>query len=197
MQRYTFMCACRGTRRQYNQKINIHEVMISEIRNYDLLTGLYLLQCLWWVIINIIKNIILKFSSYFFFFFLFGSAQGMRYFLGQGSNLRHSSDNAGSLTHRAARELLIKLFFKHNDKTGLFFSLDIWVKNKLCIIWTVVVSPKFSQPRELHATTLVVCCTTPEVPFRLRSIEWHIRGCAMGTSAPSSEESFIWNWFLT
>ena len=49
----------------------------------------------------------------FFFFFLWGGGQahGTRRFPGQGSNpnhssdLSHSSDNAGSLTHRATREL--------------------------------------------------------------------------------------------
>ena len=56
----------------------------------------------------------------FFFFFFFDCALGIQKFLGQGSNPCHishpsqSSDNAGSLSHWATRELLNVLiyFFK-------------------------------------------------------------------------------------
>lgn len=39
------------------------------------------------------------------FYFIFGPAHGMWTFQGQGSDLRHSSDSAGSLANRATREL--------------------------------------------------------------------------------------------
>lgn len=39
------------------------------------------------------------------FYFIFGPAHGMWTFQGQGSDLRHSSDSAGSLADRATREL--------------------------------------------------------------------------------------------
>ena len=44
-------------------------------------------------------------TELFFFFFFFPCTCGIRKFLGQGSNLSHSSDNTGSLTHWATGEL--------------------------------------------------------------------------------------------
>lgn len=44
---------------------------------------------------------------YFVLFVVFGHACCMQKFLGQGSNLCHSSDNAGSLIYWATRELLL------------------------------------------------------------------------------------------
>ena len=43
---------------------------------------------------------------YVYYVYIFGLAHGMWEFWGQGLNLCHSSDNAGSLTHWATRELL-------------------------------------------------------------------------------------------
>ena len=64
---------------------------------------------------NMTKIVIRTFS--FFFSLFFGCSHGMWRFLGQGSNLGHSSspdpcsDNARSLTHRATRKLLAFFFF--------------------------------------------------------------------------------------
>lgn len=48
----------------------------------------------------------------YIFWILGGCALGMKKFLGQGSNLCHSSDNARSLTHCATRELQYISFLK-------------------------------------------------------------------------------------
>ena len=56
-------------------------------------------------------SVFLNFTGGFvLFWFGFDHAQSMRKFLDQGSNLRHSSDNAGSLTHSTIRELHMDLF---------------------------------------------------------------------------------------
>ena len=53
----------------------------------------------------------------------------MRMFLGQGSNPRHSSDNTGSLSHCATRELLLYLFFNWISSTvkPKSYCLKIWI----------------------------------------------------------------------
>ena len=45
----------------------------------------------------------------------FGRSRSLWEFLGQGSNQSHFSDSAGSLTHRATRELLVSLFLKQGS----------------------------------------------------------------------------------
>ena len=49
--------------------------------------------------------------SHFIDFFFFGHSFGMQKFLGQGLNLSHSSDKAGSLTHWPTKELPYRLSF--------------------------------------------------------------------------------------
>ena len=85
-------------------------------------------QCFyhWKITINIqISVVFLPTVMYrFFFFFFFGHAHGMWKFLGQGSNLLHSSDpscyseNAGSLTHRTARECQQWTIWKRNKESN-------------------------------------------------------------------------------
>lgn len=41
-----------------------------------------------------------------------GHINGMQKFLGWGSNLSHSSDNAGTLTHCATRNSIMGVFLK-------------------------------------------------------------------------------------
>ena len=51
--------------------------------------------------------------SFIFHLFIFGNTLGMQKFLGQRSNLCHSSDNAGPLNQKDSREhLLISFYFE-------------------------------------------------------------------------------------
>ena len=57
-------------------------------------------------------------------YLFFGHAHGMLKFLGQGPNLHHSSDHAGSLTYCPTGELLLHIF----QKLFLFFSSRLEVR---------------------------------------------------------------------
>ena len=69
---------------------------------------------------------------FIYLFIYFGCTHGMQKFLGQGSNLlhssnlSHSSDNAGSLTYWAIRELLNQVIF------------CCWVLEIFCIFWMLI-----------------------------------------------------------
>ena len=76
---------------------------------------------------------------YFVLFVVFGHACCMQKFLGQGSNLCHSSDDAGSLIYWATRELLLGFLLQPAPisatlwtlqdapgSLGIFPVLDLW-----------------------------------------------------------------------
>ena len=75
---------------------------------------------------------ILYITKLSFFFFFFCHACSKLKFLGQGLNWSHSSDNARSLIHWAARELQIKLFLK----TKMSSLVAQWLKDlALSLLW--------------------------------------------------------------
>ena len=70
-----------------------------------------------------------------FFFFFFCSACGMGKFLGQGSNLYHSSDNARSLTRCTMSEL------QEFEFSTIFFNLPAFRGNlKKVTIFILILS---------------------------------------------------------
>ena len=69
---------------------------------------------------------------FFFFFFFFGWTLSIWKFPGQGSNMSHNSDNAGSLTRQATRKLLeLSLKFTKQRESGCG---PPWMQNLLWIM---------------------------------------------------------------
>ena len=64
-----------------------------------------LLLSIWPALLSFAIDLLISFSVFIIYLFIYFSCTcGMQKFPGQGSNLCHSSDNAGSLTHWATKE---------------------------------------------------------------------------------------------
>ena len=103
---------------------------------------------------NILLHTLYTFSVFIFFYwkyfififfvcllvFLFGHAQGMWMFPGQGLNLSlnsdwsHCSDNAGSLTHFTTRELLVIVFYCEVSCGHSFYQIQFQGDGERCKI---------------------------------------------------------------